>query len=348
MSLKQTAANLGMYKSYRKFHYPKQGDGTLDEYELREHCVLDAGSQRLQPTYSLGKLDILPPEILTDVCSQLDLQSLTDLRRVNKHAMQIVDSIPQYQVILREAPDALRAMLSIGSASFSTLEDLYTTLCTAFCETCNHFGGYLYLITCRRVCFRCLSQQTSFLPLSRADVVRKFGLRSGDIAKIPRIRSRPGHYSERAIPCRKSFILFDHDVARSTAIAIHGEVKSMEEFATNAALRRVSAFKRRKQRSPEMMTKSRRPRLQDARDGKSENRYRFMAIVPLPYFDPRSRSAERGFYCIGCRHEIGYNKDPHLDWRTKYCDDSFVDHMKQWGRIENGFHLQSTSRNRPF
>lgn len=131
-------------------YYSNQKDHTLEDNELRKHCVLDVGRHTLQPICSLGKLDILPPELLTTVLAQLDVQSLTDFRRVNQQAMRFINSTPQYQVVVEHASDALRGMLSIGSARFSTIEDLYDKLCTATCETCSHFGGYLYLITCKR------------------------------------------------------------------------------------------------------------------------------------------------------------------------------------------------------
>ena len=346
MSHEKNEDELDAHKSY----YLNQKDYTLEDNQLRKHCVLDVGRHTLQPVFSLGELDVLPLELLTTVLAQLDLQSLTDFRRVNQRAMGLINSIPQYQVVVEHASDALRGMLSIGSASFSTIEDLYDKLCTATCETCSHFGGYLYLITCKKVCFRCLSRRDSFLPLSRADIVRKYGLQSGHMARIPRMRSRPGRYSERELICRKSLTLFDHDSARSIGVTIHGTVEKMEEYVAYAATRRWSNFKQKEStyKSRENTGKKPRPpRVQDPWDGESGNRHRFMAIVSVPYFDPQMRSAERGFYCIGCRDENAWDDENEgfgLDWRRKFTTETFVDHMKQWGTIKNGFHLQSSSQ----
>ena len=53
---------------------------------------------------------------------------------------------------------------------------LYEELSTAECDSCGDYGGYLYLVTCRRVCFLCLTENPDYLPILRADAIRKFGL----------------------------------------------------------------------------------------------------------------------------------------------------------------------------
>lgn len=326
--------------------YFRQDDGTLDSNGLRQHCVLDAGRHALHPIFNLGELDILPPELLTNVLAQLDVQSLTDFRRVNQQAMRITDSVPQYQAVVEHASDALRGMLSIGSASFSTIDDLYDKLCTVTCDTCYRDGNYLYLITCKRVCFWCLGRKESFLPLSRADIVRKYGLQPSQTARIARMGSRPGRYSERRLICRKSLTLFDHDSARSMGISVHGTVEMMEEYVEKAAMRRWSNFKdRQSQHLSRGNTgkKPRPPRVGDAWDALFGNAHRYMAIVSIPYFNAQTRSAQRGFYCKGCRH-AGVVEDedagPDMDRRRQYYSETFDDHMKKWGKIKKGFHLK--------
>ncbi|PYI31663.1 hypothetical protein BP00DRAFT_307652, partial [Aspergillus indologenus CBS 114.80] len=185
-------------------------DNTLDDVD--ESLRLDR-QPRFDPRsarYGLGALEKLPLEILHLTLLALDMQSMTDFRRVNKKARLVTGSIPQYRRILAHAPAAIRGSLHLETARNFSCQALYDTLSTAECDGCGDFGGYLYLITCRRVCFLCLSEKTDYLPLSRKDVIRKFGLDTTHLARLPRMKSVPGRYSPRGIRCRRREALFDH------------------------------------------------------------------------------------------------------------------------------------------
>jgi hypothetical protein len=59
------------------------------------------------------QLDQLPAELLIQVLLYIDIPSLTVFRRVNRRAMQLVDSVPQYAAIINYCPNTIRAILSI-------------------------------------------------------------------------------------------------------------------------------------------------------------------------------------------------------------------------------------------
>src|SRR5690606_30564988 len=124
---------------------------------------------------NIGALSALPPELLEYILCQLDLCTLTDFRRVNRRATALVEFLPQYRAITH-ARNAPRGILSIKTGSWITCGALYDKLCTSGCERCGDFGGYLYLLTCKRVCFLCLSQDRLYLPLTPEHASRKFGL----------------------------------------------------------------------------------------------------------------------------------------------------------------------------
>ncbi|KAI1430318.1 hypothetical protein F5Y12DRAFT_16100 [Xylaria sp. FL1777] len=69
-------------------------DYTLSDIKHSPHSALDNSQHAMQPTEFLGDLSLLPLEILTHVIYRLDVLSLNTFRRVNKHAMLVVDSIP--------------------------------------------------------------------------------------------------------------------------------------------------------------------------------------------------------------------------------------------------------------
>jgi hypothetical protein len=82
-------------------------------------------------------------------------------------------------------------IISIGTGRWISCRDLYEKLCTAECDSCGDFGGYLYLITCRRVCFLCFTEEPDYLPLLRADAIRKFGLHNEHMARLPAMKTVP-------------------------------------------------------------------------------------------------------------------------------------------------------------
>ncbi|RAH80497.1 hypothetical protein BO86DRAFT_272769, partial [Aspergillus japonicus CBS 114.51] len=185
-------------------------DNTLDDVDvslrLDKQLRLDPRSAR----YGLGALEKLPLEILHLILLALDIQSMTEFRRVNKKARLVTGSIPQDRRILAHAPAAIHGSLHLETARNFSCQALSETLSTAECDGCGDFGGYLYLITCRRVCFLSLGEKTDYLPLSRKDVIRKFGLDPIHLARLPRLKSFPGRYSPRGIKCRRRETLFDH------------------------------------------------------------------------------------------------------------------------------------------
>ena len=143
----------------------------------------------------LGPLDTLPLELLCEILQQLDLCTLKDFRHVNRRAMWLVESFPQYKAIRKHAYNALRGIIYIEANRWITCEMLYEKLCTAECEECGDFGGYLYILTCKRVCFLCLSEDKRYLPLRYRHAIRKFGLNRPILGTLPSMKSIPGTYS---------------------------------------------------------------------------------------------------------------------------------------------------------
>ena len=148
---------------YRTFTVSKL---RLTDYTLDENLpAIPASTSTTQPHYyasepsaNLGDLDSLPIELLQTTLSLLDLRTLMEFRRVNQRSLQLVAALPQYKVISSYGLNALRGALSIGIGQWITCNDLFTALCTAECKECGDFGGYLFLLTCTRVCFLCFTR----------------------------------------------------------------------------------------------------------------------------------------------------------------------------------------------
>ncbi|KAL4891353.1 hypothetical protein BDV59DRAFT_182300 [Aspergillus ambiguus] len=311
-------------------------DNTLDDIDKFSHLDIPLDFASNPPRCGLGALERLPLELIHLALIQLDMQSLTVFRRVNKRARLVTNSIPQYRRILVHAPASIRGSLNIESARFFSCQDLYEKLCTAECDSCGDFGGYLYLVTCRRVCFLCFTETIDYLPLLRKDVIRKFGLDSKQIAGLPHMKSFPGRYSPRGVKCRRRETLFDYSAARQAGIAVHGTVESMEEYASGMVSKRLENYNSKLSLRRTDGTHLRPPRYEDSFDGHCSNPRRFMAIIRAPFMNERMVSPEWGLHCIACK--------PHhycrpIHWRRKYTINGFQDHVRECGEIIDEKHV---------
>ncbi|TPX13491.1 uncharacterized protein E0L32_006221, partial [Thyridium curvatum] len=172
----------------------------------------------------VGHFNTLPLEILHDIMHELDLRSLESLRSVNRSARQLVDSFPQYTAVASHAPDVLAALLATGAAAGTTCRGLFAKLRSPACEDCGDgFAGHIYLPTCRRVCFPCLTQQEGdkYLPLPRELAARHYGLKPHALARLPGVRCVPGSYAPQAKPLGREVALVDREAARAAGVALH-------------------------------------------------------------------------------------------------------------------------------
>jgi hypothetical protein len=169
------------------------------------------------------------------VLSQLDLRTLTDFRRVSQRATEVIESIPQYKEVSKHARNVLRGILSIETGRWITFETLYDKLCAAECEQCGDFGGCLYILTCKLVCFLCFSEDGKYLPLLHSHAIRKFGISRQNLDQLPGMRSIPGTYSPNEKKGRGRLALVDSESALCAGIALHGSSSAMEQYVSDMA-----------------------------------------------------------------------------------------------------------------
>ena len=297
---------------YHSLTYPEVRikDFTLDvnlpKLQYNDHIPITPNAHR-----DLGTLNTLPLELLHEIIHKLDIHTLTDLRHVNRRAMWLVESDPQYKTIRKHAFNALRGILCIETGRWITCEMLYNKLCTAECEQCGDFGGYLYILTCERVCFLCLVEDKRYLPLRYLHAKKKFGINRSIIRTLPTMRSIPGKYNATDGKISRGHLsLVDFDSARRAGIALHGSVSAMEQYVSSMPA--PKAF-----------------------DGISGNPLRFMAIVRTPWFNKSSQELEWGFHCIACQEE--HHSRP-LHFRRKCNVGLFKEHLRECGNIQHGRH----------
>ena len=170
--------------------------------QIERHCPLDNGrhvNESLPFRHSIGRLDKLPNELFTETMLYLDVMSLTDFRRVNRCAMQLVDGIRQYATIFKHCPDVIRTIVSIQARAFN-LDTLYKTLSTSRCSTCKYPGDHLYLLDCRRVCGHCLTRRVEYFPITLRAASK--ALNSGSTPKRQYLRTATLFSSVLSLPGR--------------------------------------------------------------------------------------------------------------------------------------------------
>lgn len=196
---------------------------TLDDNITDSTCPLDNGKHLGRPSHGLGDLDKLPVELQNAILVQSDLRTLTDFRRVNRWAMEVVDTMLEYQSIVQHGSASLRAILSTELGTFITCQKLYDTLCAEKCECCRQPADFIYLLTCSRVCLKCLCWRIKYCPITTDDAVRLYAVPSRLLAELPTIRSVPGHFGIRKTAYVDRRLLVDAWSAYSVAIAHWGE-----------------------------------------------------------------------------------------------------------------------------
>ncbi|KAG6083484.1 hypothetical protein E4U31_006825 [Claviceps sp. LM219 group G6] len=282
--------------------YGKQNirNNTLSNAQLEKRCPLD--------NMQTAERSILASQ---SFCCNLDIPSLTDLRRVNRRAMDIVDSVPQYAALIKHCPNIVRAILSIKADAFDC-NVLYKTLSTFSCSTCECFGDHLYLIDCRRVCYHCFTERLESFPLTvgRAsklvthDMIQRSKATSSRqylrVANISSIQSLPGEYCTAW-------------VGRDRGNSVW---KRLQLFDRRAVIRDLSSCG-----IPKIDNTTREP-------------LRFMTIITATYLIDFGRQTDWGYFCVGCLDEL---QETGRHSRTKYTREGISEHMARYGLLKKMF-----------
>jgi len=291
--------------------YTKQNirDNTLDNAQLVTRCPLDNGRYTDASTpahYSAGKLDQLPAELLIQVLLYTDVPSLTRFRRVNRRAMQLVDSVPQYATIIKHCPDIIRAIVSIEADAFDC-NALYATLSTTRCSTCERFGDHLYLIDCRRVCYFCFTRRLEYFPLT--------------IGRASSFFTSGGTQQRHAATSRQRLLAANPP----SVLSLPGRYCSAwANEGGQLARKRLQLFDRRA--VIQDLVGSDLPKL----DRTTKEPHRFMAIITAPYLFESGRQVDWGYFCLGCKDE----KEETRHFRIKYAREEILEHVARYGPIK--------------
>ncbi|KAF2663973.1 hypothetical protein BT63DRAFT_444403 [Microthyrium microscopicum] len=331
---------------YQSQHYYNLGDKLSKAVRPKSRQTQETAK------HGLGAMSILPVEVIQMTLLEVDLKALLQFRAVNRHAQQLVEGLHEYKAVITHAQLALRGSLRIGAQI--TLRALNDKLCTTKCDGCGDFGGYLYLITCQRVCFRCICENPQFLPLTEWDAREILGLKGVKFAKfaaqITVVAGLYG-YDSTLYSVKSRFRLLDYESARDFALARHGYSEAMKQSVSDRQaedLRRANEAIRVKnlQISDSSRHRPQLTRLRKwdiSRDEGREDWRRFAAIVVQPPLNKASGLVELGFYCVGCRdmeaQDEYFGPSPNAQSMRQFTESTFATHLQIYGDIQNDKHV---------
>lgn len=184
---------------------------------------------------SLGKLDMLPAELLLMTLNLLDFQSVSRMSRVSLRGKAVVEGLPAYKDMMEHAPSALTALGRTRLLSYHSISLLRHTLRSDKCASCFDFGGFLFLPTCERVCFECLRQNRAFRLTTLTTAKRCFYLTDKELQRIPIMHSIPGMYDVGfPISRRRVHRLVSVKQAKKLGIEVHGSVENLANLMPKA------------------------------------------------------------------------------------------------------------------
>ena len=254
-----------------------------------------------------GTMMKLPLELLHNIFSSLDFESLGKLRLVSYVIKQTVEAMPAFKCMVEHASTALRALRESKLISEFSAVQLYNVLITDRCVGCGDYGPFLLLPTIERCCFNCLTDNLSMRVISMSAAASCFALSTRSLSHIPRMYSIPGKYNNQR--CSRRQRLVSTRMARELAVKLHGGENEMQ-FKVDAKSYKVYTAYLNKRRDWAVATQTtgfygpfpERPLLPNEMldSPEDEDKFRYMASTPFPSLDHQAGSTERGLWCQGC------------------------------------------------
>ncbi|OBT80682.1 hypothetical protein VF21_00348 [Pseudogymnoascus sp. 05NY08] len=222
------------------------------------------------PTSGLSIFDYLPKEIMTMVLLNLDVLTFFRFRQVNRYARMLSTTAPEYKLIATYGLEGMRALLRSDCARRFTMMHVYHLLVTDRCALCGHFGGFLFLLTATRCCFKCLENSPKLCLISTTNFARRAGISTSQLSKSYRstLRTVSGIYS-----------VFKERDRRPKKLMLKAEAI--------AALAPQTVFKENSIANL----------LIPATDNKEQ---RYMACIAFPAYNRRTGRTDAGVSCRGC------------------------------------------------
>lgn len=296
--------------SHRPYYLIESMISPPDAADLPKHSSVQCKST----LPSMGILNKLPLEILFETLGLLDAQSLSRMSRVSAQAHNAVESLPAYSELLEHAPEALRALVQTELISLHSAAQLQATLRTERCQSCLEFGAYLFLPTCVRCCWECLSHNPALRVISSRDAEKSFGLSRKYMRLLPTTRTIMGQYGVSGNRLEHTHKLVSASMARELAISAHGSAEKLAKILPAKNSQKWVKEARFLQGRPFARDGDGRSAAPDQGDTLADG---FFGVASLPFPSLRETDIiENGLWCRGCDRQLTRFETRRLSFHT--------------------------------
>lgn len=277
--------------------------------------------QRTTESSSIGPLDTFPLEILHLILNSLDFQSLSRFSRTCHQGKTVVESLPTYRVVIQHASKALIALSRTNLITFHSAASIHTALLSDKCVSCQEYGPFLFLPTCERCCYQCLTKDRFLRVITLQSAAYCFGLSPKVLSRLPSMLSIPrAHLEGRRLTCWKRERLVSVKQAWQLGIFVHGSEEGMEKAVASKKARK--AVDRQTLLVRWLATSTPGSGSQHQPTWLSDltilgDSFHGMTSVKFPSLRPNA-AVENGLWCFGCRTSLGnYYRTGNLDSSTQ-------------------------------
>jgi hypothetical protein len=171
-----------------------RGPPILTDVILHNVIPLDLAPIHPAPSvYNLGLFSKLPDELLyLHILEKLDLLSLIRFRNTSRHAHYVVDTIPEFQILVKWAPQVIRGVLAVQTNIVASVATIVDKLRQRHCDRCGKAAQHIWLPTLNRLCFVCAHRGP--MPLKEEEILKHYSLAKNDLHLIPSFRFLPATF----------------------------------------------------------------------------------------------------------------------------------------------------------
>jgi hypothetical protein len=157
------------------------GPPLLTDAILHEFLPLNLAPIHPAPSvHNLGLFSKLPDELLyLQILEELDLLSLIRFRNASRHAHYVVDTIPEFQILVKWAPQVIRGVLAVQTNVVASMATIVDKLRQRHCDRCAKAAQHIWLPTLDRLCFLCAHRGP--MPLEEEEMLKHYGLNKSDL-----------------------------------------------------------------------------------------------------------------------------------------------------------------------
>lgn len=314
----------------------------LETYILDKNFPSDGNEPRPRATRQAattgaGTLEQLPFDILTKVLEFVDLRSIANLSYTSRAALRICEDHTPFRTLVTHAPRAVWYILTSDAGAWTSVTGLYRALMSTHCGSCTEtIAGYYDIFAGTRICHVCLRREQSdhkeLHPLRYDTAAGAYALDAETMDSLPHIRTLPGRELPTAYDgaAGERVTMFSCEAARAAGIKRHGSEEAMEAAAMAERMRQHGTSLAEETRMSACRVCYAQHRAYYRDRVQTDNALYWLGVLRLPLLNRATGTAERSFYCPGCR---GYSFSKTPEFRRRFLSVDYERHLQLLGPV---------------